>query len=41
MLYVQGKLGQMEYIGIDVSKAKFDCLWLRDVEALKVKNKGF
>lgn len=31
----------MEYIGIDVSKAKFDCLWLRDVENLKVKTKVF
>ena len=26
-------------IGIDVSKAKFDCLWLRDSQTLKVKTK--
>lgn len=27
------------YIGIDVAKDKFDCLWLRDVESLKIKTK--
>jgi len=31
----------MEYIGIDVSKDKFDCLWLRDVSTGKVKTKVF
>jgi len=29
----------MHYIGIDVSKAKLDCLWLRDAEKNKVKTK--
>lgn len=29
----------MQYIGIDVSKAKLDCLWLRDTENQKVKTK--
>ncbi len=29
----------MAIIGIDVSKAKLDCLWLRDVATLKVKTK--
>ena len=27
------------YVGIDVSKDKIDCLWLRDTETLKVKTK--
>jgi len=27
------------YIGIDVAKDKFDCLWLRDLKALKIKTK--
>ncbi|MBL4872500.1 MAG: IS110 family transposase [Rhodobacteraceae bacterium] len=27
------------YIGIDIAKDKFDCLWLRDVDALKIKTK--
>lgn len=27
------------FIGIDVSKAKLDCLWLKDVQTLKVKTK--
>lgn len=31
----------MFYVGIDVSKQKLDCLWLRDPEALKVKTKVF
>ena len=31
----------MHYIGIDVSKAKFDCCWLRDVEKNKFKTKVF
>lgn len=31
----------MHYIGIDVSKHKLDCLWLRDAEAQKVKTKVF
>ena len=29
----------MQYVGIDVSKAKLDCLWLRDPDNLKVKTK--
>ena len=37
---MQGKLrGNMIVIGIDVSKAKLDCLWLRDLESMKVKSK--
>lgn len=31
----------MAIIGIDVSKAKLDCLWLRDPVTLKVKSKVF
>ncbi|MDM7856672.1 IS110 family transposase, partial [Thiopseudomonas acetoxidans] len=31
----------MHYIGIDVSKAKLDCCWLRDVEKNKFKTKVF
>jgi transposase len=31
----------MAIIGIDVSKAKLDCLWLRDPVSLKVKSKVF
>ena len=31
----------MQYVGIDVSKAKLDCLWLRDPEEKKVKTKVF
>lgn len=31
----------MAIIGIDISKQKFDCLWLRDVCSLKVKTKVF
>lgn len=31
----------MEMIGIDVSKAKLDCLWLRDPVSLKIKSKVF
>lgn len=31
----------MAIIGIDVSKAKLDCLWLRDLVNLKVKSKVF
>lgn len=31
----------MAIIGIDISKHKFDCLWLRDVRSLKVKTKVF
>ncbi len=31
----------MAVIGIDVSKQKLDCLWLRDPESLKVKTKVF
>ena len=27
------------YVGIDIAKDKFDCLWLRDVESLKIKTK--
>lgn len=30
---------EMHYIGIDVSKAKLDCLWLRDAEKNKIKTK--
>ena len=29
----------MNVIGIDVSKAKLDCLWIRDLSTLKVKSK--
>lgn len=29
----------MTVIGIDVSKAKLDCLWIRDLPAMKVKSK--
>jgi len=29
------------YIGIDIAKDKFDCLWLKDVEQLKIKTKVF
>ena len=28
-----------QFIGIDVSKAKLDCLWLRDPDTLKIKTK--
>ena len=31
----------MQYIGIDVSKAKLDCLWLRDPDTHKVKTRAF
>jgi len=31
----------MAFIGIDVSKAKLDCLWLRDNVSLKVKSRVF
>lgn len=31
----------MQSIGIDVSKAKLDCCWLRDPEAVKLKTKVF
>ena len=31
----------MEILGIDVSKAKLDCVWLRDTVNLKVKGKVF
>ena len=31
----------MHYIGIDVSKDKLDCLWLRNIETSKVKTKIF
>ena len=31
----------MAHIGIDVSKAKLDCLWVRDLEQGKVKTKVF
>lgn len=29
----------MNYVGVDVSKAKLDCLWLKDAETGKVKTK--
>ena len=36
----QGKWREiMAMIGIDVSKAKLDCMWLRDPVSLKVKSK--
>lgn len=39
-LYVQGKWREiMEIIGIDVSKAKLDCLWIRDLPGMKIKGK--
>lgn len=28
------------YVGVDVSKKKLDCVWLRDVDKLKVKSKA-
>ncbi len=31
----------MHYIGIDISKAKLDCCWLRDVDKSKFKTKVF
>ncbi|WP_155985584.1 transposase, partial [Thioalkalivibrio sp. AKL17] len=31
----------MAHIGIDVSKNKLDCMWVRDLEAGKVKPKVF
>jgi len=31
----------MQFLGIDVSKAKLDCLWLRDPENSKIKTKIF
>ena len=31
----------MAIIGIDVSKAKLDCLWLRDSVSLKAKSRVF
>jgi len=31
----------MNIIGIDISKEKFDCVWIRDLEANKVKSKVF
>ncbi len=31
----------MQFLGIDVSKAKLDCLWLRDPETQKIKTKIF
>ena len=31
----------MAYIGIDVSKQKLDCLWVRDLSKSKVKTKVF
>ena len=31
----------MQYLGIDISKAKFDCLWLRNADTNKVKTKIF
>ena len=31
----------MESIGIDISKAKVDCCWIRDLSNLKVKTKVF
>lgn len=40
-LYVQGECVEMTIIGIDVSKAKLDCLWLRDAATGKVKSKIF
>lgn len=27
------------HIGIDVAKEKLDCLWLKDIDVLKVKTK--
>ncbi len=29
------------FVGIDISKDKFDCLWLKDTESLKVKTRVF
>ncbi len=27
------------YVGIDIAKDKFDCLWLKDIDSLKIKTK--
>jgi transposase len=27
------------YVGIDIAKDKFDCLWLRDIDSLRIKTK--
>lgn len=41
-LYEQGKWREdMNIIGIDVSKAKLDCAWIKDISTGKVKNKVF
>lgn len=40
-LHEQGERSEMAHIGIDVSKGKLDCLWLRDPERNKVKTKVF
>jgi transposase len=37
----KGSNEMLNFIGIDVSKDKFDCAWLRDVETGKFKNKVF
>lgn len=39
-LYVQGEALEMK-IGIDISKVKIDCTWLRDLSTGKVKSKVF
>lgn len=38
-LYGQGELKMRYIVGIDVSKEKLDCLWLRDSAAGKIKTK--
>jgi transposase len=38
-LHEQGEQKMKYTVGIDVAKAKFDCLWLKDVNTLKVKTK--
>ena len=37
----QGEQTIMAMIGIDVSKKKLDCLWLKDLAAGKVKSRVF
>lgn len=40
MLHGQGKYETMQNCGIDVSKSKLDCAWLRDPETGKLKTKA-
>lgn len=38
-LYGQGELKMKYIVGVDVSKAKLDCVWLRDAQTNKIKTK--